>query len=411
MTAPAISPWLHIVGIGAEGLAGLAPAARAVVENAEVLIGGKRHLAMVPDGGAERLAWASPLEDTFKLIAARRGRRVAVLATGDPMFYGVGATLARHFDDADMAILPHPGAFSLACARLNWAFADVETLSLHGRAPETLRLFMAPGARLLILAQNGDTPAQVAARLTEAGYGPSAITVLENMASNEERRTDGTAQAWDGPRAADLNTIAVECRAAPGANLTSLVPGLPDDAFEHSGQITKREVRAVTLAALAPLAGERLWDIGAGAGTVAIEWLRAVRHTQAHAIEQNPERAAMMARNAMALGVPHLDIITATAPGCLAGLKDLGRPNAVFIGGGLGEAGLVEAAWEALQPGGRLVANAVTLEGEAAQARAQAAHGGELRRIAISRAEPLGAKQGWRPLRPVSQWAAVKGPE
>ncbi len=400
-----MSPWLHVVGIGAEGLAGLAPAARAVVENAEVLIGGKRHLAMVPDGGAERLAWASPLEDTFKEIAARRGRRVAVLATGDPMFYGIGATLARHFDGADMAVLPHPGAFSLACARLNWPFADVETLSLHGRAPETLKLFMAPGARLLILAQNGDTPAQVAALLTEAGYGPSTITVLENMASASEARRDGLAETWNAPRVSDLNTIAVECRAAPGAKLTSRVPGLPDDAFEHAGQITKREVRAVTLAALAPLAGETLWDIGAGAGTVAIEWLRAAARTRAHAIEQNPERSAMMARNAMALGVPHLDIITAAAPD---GLKGLGHPNAVFIGGGLGEPGVVDQAWDALAPGGRLVANAVTIEGEAAQTQGMAAHGGELRRIAISRAEPLGSRQGWRPLRPVSQWVAVK---
>ncbi len=400
-----MTPWLHVVGIGAEGLAGLAPAARAVVENAEVLIGGKRHLAMVPEGPAERLAWGSPLEDTVKEIAARRGRRVAVLATGDPMFYGIGATLARHFDGAEMAVLPHPGAFSLACARLNWPFADVETLSLHGRAPETLRLFMAPDARLLILAQNGNTPARVAALLTEAGYGPSAITVLENMASNEEQRIEGTARTWNAPRGADLNTIAVECRAEPGAKLKSRVPGLPDDAFEHDGQITKREVRAITLAALAPLAGETLWDIGAGAGSVAIEWLRAASRTRAHAIERDPGRCTMMARNAMALGVPHMDIITATAPDGLAGL---GRPNAVFIGGGLGEGGLIEAAWEALEPGGRLVANAVTVEGEAVLAQALSGHGGELRRIAISRAEPLGNKQGWRSLRPVSQWVAVK---
>ncbi len=400
-----MTPWLHVVGIGAEGLAGLAPAARAVVENAEVLIGGKRHLAMVPEGPAERLVWGTPLEDTVKEIAARRGRRVAVLATGDPMFYGVGATLARHFDGTDMAVLPHPGAFSLACARLNWPFADVETLSLHGRAAETMKLFMAPGARLLILAENCDTPARVAALLTEAGYGPSTITVLENMDSSEERRTDGIAENWDAPRGHDLNTIAVECRTAPGAKLTSRVPGLPDDAFEHDGQITKREVRAVTLAALAPLAGETLWDIGAGAGSVAIEWLRAAPRTQAHAIERDADRCTMMARNAMALGVPHLDIITATAPDGLSGLD---RPNAVFIGGGLSQPGLIETAWDALPAGGRLVANAVTVEGEAAQTRGVAAHGGELRRIAISRAEPLGARQGWRPLRPVSQWAAVK---
>lgn len=400
-----MKPWLSVIGLGEDGLDGVSPAARALVNAAQVLVGGKRHLAMIPDGGAERLGWRLPIEDTVADIVARRGKRVVVLATGDPMSYGIGVTLARHVPMQEMTVIPAPGAFSLACARLGWPLAAVATLTLHGRPLELMHLHLAPGARLLILSHDGATPAAVARRLTERGYGPSRVTVFEHMGGPAERRRDGTAASWPEARCADFNTIAVDCRAAPGTPLRSLVPGLPDAAFAHDGQITKRELRAVTLAKLAPHVGARLWDVGAGCGSVAVEWLRAAPEAAADAVERDPGRCDLIARNAAELGVPRLNVVPGTAPEALAGLP---APDAVFIGGGITAAGLVDTCWRALVPGGRLVANVVTVEGEAALAELRRRRGGALTRIAVSRAEPLGPHQGWRPLMPVTQFAAVK---
>ena len=400
-----MKPWLAIVGIGADGIAGLNAAARTLVDTAEILVGGERHLAMVPSGGVERLTWQRPFSDTIGAIAARRGRRVVVLASGDPSWYGVGAVLARHFPIGEMTILPHPGAFSLAAARLGWAIADCTVLSLHGRPVDTLRLHLAPHRRLLLLSEDGTTPRAVAHLLTELGWGPTRLTVFEHLGGPREAAVCEEAQHWGERQSADLNTIAVECQAVPEARPLSRFAGLPDDAFEHDGQLTKREVRAMTLAVLAPLPGERLWDVGAGCGSIAIEWLRAIEGGDAVAIERNPDRAAMIARNAAALGVPGLNIVTGTAPQVLAGLD---APDAVFIGGGISDPELLPTAWDALRPGGRLVANIVSLAGERMLLDWQARYGGVLTRIAVSHVAPLGMQEAWRPLLPVTQLAATK---
>ena len=406
MMTTGMTPWLSIVGLGEDGLDGVCPAGRPLIEQAETLVGGDRHLVMVPaNHPAERLSWASPLSETVAAIVARRGRRVCVLATGDPLWYGIGVTLAEAVPAAERCIVPAPSAFSLACARLGWPLAETETLTLHGRPLDLLRAHLAPAARLLILANDGETPARVAALLGEAGYGESPVSVFEHMGGGAERRVDGTAKGWRGEPIAALNTIAVECRAGAGAVALSRAPGLPDDAFENDGQLTKREVRGATLAALAPLPGQRLWDVGAGCGSVAIEWLRTARGTNAIAIERQPARAAMIARNATALGTPELEIVTGGAPAALAGLA---APDAVFIGGGISTEGLMETCWEALSPGGRLVANVVTVEGEAGIIAWHERIGGELTRIAISRTRPLGGMSGWHSLAPVTQWAVVK---
>ncbi len=408
--------WLSIVGIGEGGLDDIAPRARALIDGAEVLVGGDRHLAMAGDDGRRRIAWRSPLLDVVADIEALRGRPVCVLATGDPMFFGVGVTLARRVKLAEMTILPTASAFSLACARLGWPMAEVEMVTLHGRPLELLNSYLLPGARLLLLSEDGRTPAQVAKALVAKGYGPSRMWVFEHMEGENERLVEGHAAGWRARKIADLNTIAVECAAEPGATVLSRAPGLPDDAFAHDGQITKREVRAATLAALAPVPGQLLWDVGAGSGAIGIEWMRAAPGARAIAIEREVRRLKLIERNAAALGTPRLTIIAGEAPGAL---NRLDPPDAVFIGGGAGKGGgagaggeaLFDACWRALPPGGRLVANVVTVEGEAAVLRWRQAVGGDLTRIAISRAAPVGGKSGltgWRPLRPVTQFRALK---
>ena len=396
--------WLAVVGIGEDGLPGLSPAARHLVETAELLIGGERHLALVPPGGAERLPWASPLGDTIAAIAAWRGRRVTVLASGDPLWYGVAATLCRRFPPEEMTILPQPSAFSLAAARLAWPLAECAAITLHARPLDSLRLHVAPRRRILALSNDGETPAAAAALLNQLGWGPSPITAFEHLGGPREAVLCDTAAAWGNRRVADLNTIAIECRPGPAARAYSRLAGLPDDAFEHDGQLTKREVRAATLAALAPLPGDTLWDIGAGSGSIAIEWLRAGEGCSAIAVERDASRAAAIARNAAALGAPGLRIVTGAAPAALAGLPP---PDAVFVGGGL-DREMLGIGWAALRPRGRLVANAVTTETEQVLLAWQAAEGGALSRIAVSRAEPLGEHQAWRPLLTVTQLAAAK---
>jgi precorrin-6Y C5,15-methyltransferase (decarboxylating) len=402
-----MTAWLSVIGIGEDGTAGLSAAARALIDAASLLVGGERHLALVPQGKAERLAWRQPLTATIAEIEARRGQGVVVLASGDPLCYGVAATLARHFAAAEMTVLPQPSAFSLAAARLLWPLEECVALSLHGRPLEALRLHLAPGARILALTTDGDAPVQVAELLIGAGWGPSAMTVFAHMGGERERKIEATAETWPLGRVAALNTLAIECRPGPGARPLSRLAGLPDDAFEHDGQITKRETRAATLAALAPLPGELLWDIGAGCGSIAIEWLRAAPQTSAIAVERDAMRCATIARNAAALGVPGLRVVHGVAPAALA---DLPAPDAIFLGGGVGEGTLWEALWAALKPGGRLVANAVTLDGEAQLLRWQVREGGELVRIAVSQVEPVGSRRGWRPLRPVTQLCVAKPP-
>ena len=400
-----MNAWLSVIGIGEDGLDGLSPVARALVDGAEVLIGGERHLAMIPDDGRERRAWGRPLHALVEEIVERRGRQVCVLATGDPLTYGIGVTLARHIPRPEMTIIPAPSAFSLAAARLGWSLAEVDTLTLHGRPLALLQSFVQPGAKLLLLSNDGTTPGQVAALLRARGYGDSYLSVFAHMGGPQESVIDERARDWGDRVCPDFNTIAVRCVAAPDAPLLPRAPGLPDAAFQNDGQLTKREVRAVTLAALAPVGGQHLWDVGAGCGSVAIEWLRAARHATATAVEQQAERINLIAANASALGTPHLDIVTGAAP---AALTNLPRPDAVFIGGGLRHDGLLDLCWESLRPGGRLVANAVTVQGEAALATWYGRNGGTLTRLAIARAAPVGDLTGWKPFMPVTQLAVHK---
>ncbi len=389
---------ITVIGIGEDGLSGLAPTARALVENAEVLMGGTRHLAMVPAGTAERLEWASPFGDSRPALQSRRDRRVVVLASGDPMWFGAGATLAGWFDPAEITVIPHPGAFSLAAARLIWPLHEVACLTAHGRPVEALALHFAPGRRLLILSEDAATPTKVADLLAHHGYGPSRMAVLENLGGPFERIHPGPAAG------SNLNVVAVECVAAAGGHPLSLAPGLPDDAFLHDGQLTKREIRAVTLATLAPLAGELLWDVGAGSGSVAIEWMRA--GGRAVAIEHKPERIDRIARNALALGVPGLEIVAGRAPDSLP--LDGDEPDAIFVGGGVSEASLLDICRSALKSGGRLVANAVTAEGEAALIAFHACHGGDMTRLAVSRLGEVGGFHTWHPAMPVTQYLGRK---
>ncbi|MGN8116484.1 precorrin-6y C5,15-methyltransferase (decarboxylating) subunit CbiE [Labrys sp. 22185] len=401
--------WLSIVGIGEDGMAGLSPLAAAVVAGAELLVGGARHLAMVPDRAAERpaerLAWPSPLTDAIGPIRAARGRRVVVLASGDPFLWGVGATLARFIPPEEIACHPAPSSFSLAAARLGWAQQDCALISLHGRPFETLVPHVQPDARILALTWDGRTAAKAAARLTELGFGLSRLTVLERMGGSGERIRSARADAFDLDEIDPLNILAIEVVAGPDARPLPLASGLPDAFFEHDGQLTKREIRAVTLSALAPLRGQLLWDIGLGAGSVAIEWLLRHPSNRAIGIEENADRATRALVNAVNLGVPHLRLVTGAAPAALAGLE---RPDAVFIGGGTGDEGVFEAAWAALRPGGRLVANAVTLESEQALARRFTQYGGDLIRLGVERLVPVGSMHGWRPAMPVTQWSVVK---
>lgn len=397
--------WLSVVGIGEDGMAGLSPLAAAVVERAELLVGGARHLAMVPEGAAERLTWPSPLTDAIGPIKAARGRRVVVLASGDPFLWGVGVTLARFISPEEIVCHPAPSSFSLAAARLGWAQQDCALISLHGRPFETLVPHVQPDARILALTWDGRTAAKAAARLTELGFGSSHLTVLERMGGSGERIRSARAEAFDLDGIDPLNVLAIEVVAGPDARPLPLAGGLPDAFFEHDGQLTKREIRAVTLSALQPLRGQLLWDIGLGAGSVAIEWLLRHPSNRAIGIEENADRAARALVNAVNLGVPHLRLVTGAAPVALAGLE---RPDAVFIGGGTGDDDVFEAAWAALRPGGRLVANAVTLESEQALARRFTQHGGDLIRLGVERLVPVGSMHGWRPAMPVTQWSVVK---
>jgi len=403
----AASPrWLSIVGIGEDGVDGLSAAARGLIGGADIVFGGRRHLALAAPliRGAAR-AWPSPFDGAADGVSTHRGRQVCVLASGDPFHYGVGAVLARHVDSREMIVLPAPSAFSLAAARLGWSVPDTVLLSLHGRSLDLIRPHLQPGARILVLTSGGDGPAALARLLAQSGFGQSRLTVLEALGGPRERVRGTTAADFAFGAVDALNTLAIEIEAAPDARILPRTAGIPDELFEHDGQISKREIRAIVLSSLAPRRGELLWDVGSGSGSIAIEWMLSDPTMRAIAIERRGDRAARIVRNAAACGVPALQVIAATAPGALAALP---KPDAIFIGGGASEPGVVDAAARALRSNGRLVANAVTLETETLLLGRHAALGGELLRLAISRAEPLGEKIGWRAAMPVTQWRWIK---
>ncbi|MBU0523971.1 MAG: precorrin-6y C5,15-methyltransferase (decarboxylating) subunit CbiE [Gammaproteobacteria bacterium] len=393
-----MAPWLTVVGIGEDGFKGLGKNARRALLGASRIFGGQRQLNLLPACiRGERQLWPSPF--SLDPVLALRGEPVCVLASGDPMFFGVGASLARQVPDAEMLILPAPSSCSLAAARMGWPLQEVVTLSVVARPLAALNAQLFSGVRLLVLSNDGQSPAAVAALLRERGFGPSRLSVLEHLGGANERRIDGVANDWNDPAVADLNLIAIECIAAPDTPRLSRLAGLPDSAFQHDGQLTKRDVRAITLARLAPVPGELLWDVGAGSGSIGIEWMRAHPSCRTLAIEADEGRQLLIEHNRDALGVPGLQLIRGSAPQALAGLE---LPDAIFIGGGVTREGVLDTCWAQLKPGGRLIANAVTLQSEVTLMTWRERHGGELTRIHVAQAQPLGEFDTWRQALPIT---------
>lgn len=399
-----MAPWLTVVGIGEDGFKGLGKNARHALLGASRIFGGQRQLDLLPVCiRGERQLWPSPF--SLEPVLAQRGEPVCVLASGDPMLFGVGASLARQVPSDEMLILPAPSSCSLAAARMGWPLQEVVTLSVVARPIAALNAQLFSGVRLLVLSNDRHSPAAIATLLRERGFGPSRMTVLEHLGSESERRVEGIASDWTDPVVADLNLIAIECRAAPDAPRLSRLAGLPDTAFKHDGQLTKRDVRAITLARLAPVPGELLWDVGAGSGSIGIEWMRAHPSCRTLAIEADAGRQQLIEHNRNALGVPGLQLIRGSAPQALAGLE---RPDAIFIGGGVTRDGVLDTCWAQLKPGGRLVANAVTLQSEMTLMAWREQHGGELTRIHIAQAQPLGEFDTWRQALPITLLDVVK---
>jgi precorrin-6Y C5,15-methyltransferase (decarboxylating) len=409
MTEPAICTaqrWLSIVGIGEDGVEGLSSVARQLIRSAELVVGGARHLELAGELiRGRRLTWPSPIGDAFPEIERHRGRAVVVLASGDPFHFGIGKQIAAFIPADEFICLPQPSAFSLAAGRMGWPLQDIALVTLHGRALNGIIGHLQPGARILALSWDSATPRKLSELLTARRMGQTRVTVLEAMGGARERIRHATVSNFDLEEIQSLNTIAIEVIAEPEAIIIPFTPGLDDDLFEHDGQLTKREIRAVTLSSLQPLRGQLLWDIGLGAGSVAIEWLLQHASLRAVGIEARGDRADRAARNAAALGVPELEIVQGRAPDALAGLAS---PDAVFIGGGMMDDGVFDAAWSALKPGGRLVANAVSLETEARLAGYFQQFGGYLIRLQVARADRVGAMSGWRPAMPVTQWRVRK---
>jgi precorrin-6B C5,15-methyltransferase / cobalt-precorrin-6B C5,C15-methyltransferase len=400
-----MTAWLSILGIGEDGVDGLSATAKRLLARAELVVGGRRHLHLAGCVQGETLVWPSPLTDAFPAILARRGRPVAVLASGDPFFHGVGSTLAAHVTAGEMMCVPAPSAFSLAAARLCWAQQDCALVSLHGRALERIVPYLQPGARILALSWDEATPRKLAALLAARGMGDSRFVVCELLGGPRERVRETRASDFAFDDIDPLNIIGLEIGASRQALFLPLTSGLKDDLFEHDGQITKRDIRALTMAALAPRRGELLWDVGAGCGSVGIEWMLRHPANRALAIEERPDRAHRIARNAAALGVPNIEIVEGYAPAALGGLP---RPDAIFIGGGASDEGVLDAALSALSSGGRLVVNAVTIQTQSELIRRHGVHGGELTTVQIAHAEPIGGFHGWRPAMPVTRWVVIK---
>ena len=399
-----MSPWLTVVGIGEDGFKGLGRNARHALLRASRIVGGQRQLDLLPVCiRGERQVWPSPF--SLEPVLARLGEAVCVLASGDPMFYGVGASLARQVPADELLILPAPSSVSLAAARLRWPLQEVVTLSVVARPMAALNAHLASGVRLLVLSNDGQSPAAIATQLAERGFGASRLSVFEHLGGPDERRIDGIARDWPGEPIAALNLLAIDCVADANTARLSRLAGLPDSAFRHDGQLTKRDVRAMTLARLAPMPGELLWDVGAGSGSIGIEWMRAHPSCRALAIEADEGRQLLIEHNRDALGVPGLQLIRGTAPHAL---NELEAPDAIFIGGGVTRDGVLDTCWQHLRPGGRLVANAVTLQSEMTLMAWREQHGGELTRIHVAQAQPLGGFDTWRQALPITLLEVIK---
>ncbi len=398
MSATGVPTEVVVVGIGAEGFSSLSPSSQSLISDAAVLWGGSRHLSLVPPvSGQVRVPWPSPLASGLPgLLAEYAGRPVVALASGDPLVSGIATTLLDR--GVSVRVVPAVSSVALARARMGWSSESCAVVTVVGRSISTVLRECAPGRRVLVLSSDASTPAAVAELLTSSGWGSSRLTVLGDLGSSSESSVSGHASSWSADSPA-LNVIAIE---VSGNGLASWAPGLTDSAYENDGQLTKRDLRASALARLMPAPGQLLWDVGAGAGSVGIEWMRVHPACRTIAIESDPERAARIARNAHALGVPDLTVVEGRAPSALA---DLEPPDAIFIGGGATRDGVLETCLRSIKPGGRLVVHGVTLETETLLAKAYADHGGELTRISVETAEPIGTFAGWAPARAVTQWS------
>ena len=400
-------PWLTILGVGDDGLASLNSSAKLLFDRAETIIAPARVLEIIDTGNKNTIPWTFGVSETIAFIKERRGEATTILATGDPMHFGIGATLRKFFDEDEMLVLPTPSGFSLAAAKLGWRLQDTAMISLHGRSVAALVPHIQPGRQIISLTSNAKTIYAAARSLTERNFAKSKLTILEHIGGASEKISTFLAEELLGEdkEFADFNMLAIECVADDGAGFFSCVPGLDDDSFLHDGQLTKREVRALTLSLLAPYPHATLWDIGAGCGSIGIEWMRASQGAKAIAIEKDADRCELIAKNATILGTPTLKIHHGSA---LEQLSELPKPDAVFIGGGLTSKGLFDACWDALPLGKRLVANAVTVQSEAYLTKLFEAHGGELTRLQVSRAIPVGKFHGWKSNMPVTLWSVTK---
>jgi precorrin-6B C5,15-methyltransferase / cobalt-precorrin-6B C5,C15-methyltransferase len=447
-----VTAWLHIIGVGEAGVDALPQASRLIIGYAETILGPERFLrqveqvltgatppefdetsdlvakrnfeaiarALLEDGQPsqavghprqsqpdmpELIEWEGGLDRMIAQVKRLRDTPTVILASGDPMWFGIGATLSKHLDAGEFEAHPHPSAFQLAAAVLRWPLQAVSCISLHGRPAELIVPHLVPGSRILALTSDADTARQVADILSARGYAESMMTVLENLGGPEERITSAMAVDFDTSIIGDFYVLAVDCAPGSEALLLPPLPGLPDDAFAHDGQLTKREIRAATLSKLVPLPGALLWDVGAGSGAIAIEWMRAAREAEAIAFESDEERLQLIANNALALGVPNLRIDGGEAPQSLSGMPS---PDAVFLGGAVSDEEIFEVCWNALKPGGRLVANAVTIDGETALYARQEQHGGELVRIETAVLDTIGEHRVLKPRLAVLQWSVTK---
>ena len=401
-----MSAWITVVGIGENGLEGLSPDCVALIQKAEVLVAGERHHCKVDNSKAEILDWGQGFDRALRELEARRGKRIVVLASGDPLHFGVGSLLVREFGEKAVVVHPAPGSFSLAAARMGWPIPEVDCLTIHGRPIENLIKYFSPGSRLLVLSHDGSSPRKVADLLNSKGYGNSKISVLEHLGGDKEKKIDGKAESWSYSIAQDLNTLAIECLAKEGTVPLSRAPGLPDDVFENDGQLTKSEVRAITMSQLRPLTGQVLWDIGAGSGSISIEWLRLGGYRQAIAVEKNCERISAMKLNAKNLGTADLIIIEGDYHSVKDEIPFL--PDAIFIGGGTSDMSLLTSAWDLLRPQGRIVINAVSIEAEQTLLAFRQEVGGKLSRISIERSAPVGNFSALKPLFSVVQFVGEK---
>ncbi|TYL94698.1 precorrin-6y C5,15-methyltransferase (decarboxylating) subunit CbiE [Bradyrhizobium rifense] len=389
--------WLTIIGIGEDGLAGLSDASRKALSNAETVFGGERHLALA-DVGSRGRAWPVPFD--AEVVLSRRGRPTAVLASGDPFWYGAGAGLAEKLAADEWVAYSAPSTFSLAAARLGWRLESAVCLGLHAAPFERLVPHLAPGARIICLVRDGKAAGDLARWLSERGWGASTFWALAALGGPNESVREYRAESYARASTGKLVAVALEAKGAQGLSRSS---GLPDVLFAHDGQITKRPVRALALSALWPCPGSTLWDIGAGSGSISVEW--ALCGGTAIAVEAREDRVANIRSNAAEFGLAHrITVIAGNAPDALAGLD---APDAVFIGGGL-DGAMFDAVWSRIVPGTRLVAHAVTLETEALLGELHQRHGGDLMRVEIAHAAPLGRYRSWEATRPVVQWSAVR---